>query len=206
MSSADPVTTAGERLLRHGDYEAVLTPVAAGIRVLRHQGTELVVPYEPGEVRPRYRGAVIAPWPNRIVDGRYRFDGTEHPAEAVGLVDVLSLSSTGSTSIRADFAEGITASRRRGEAASHEVLIDITGVRSDGKSGRFRYGLVDPEGYAALSARGVAVAIERLLGLAGGAAPGPGLYFPESIMDPAHLVERLEGFGIRIVEMEPAVS
>ena len=78
MSSADPVTTAGERLLRHGDYEAVLTPVAAGIRVLRHQGTDLVVPYEPGEVRPRYRGAVIAPWPNRIVDGRYRFDGTEH--------------------------------------------------------------------------------------------------------------------------------
>jgi aldose 1-epimerase len=29
-------------------------------------------------VRPRYRGAAIAPWPNRIVDGRYRFDGTEH--------------------------------------------------------------------------------------------------------------------------------
>ena len=78
MSSADPVTAAGERLLRHGDYEVVLTPVAAGIRTLRHRDTDLVVPYESGEVRPRYRGAVIAPWPNRIVDGRYRFDGTEH--------------------------------------------------------------------------------------------------------------------------------
>lgn len=78
MSSADPVTADGERLLRHGDYEAVLTPVAAGIRTLRHQDADLVIPYEPGEVRPRYRGAVIAPWPNRIVDGRYRFHGTEH--------------------------------------------------------------------------------------------------------------------------------
>ena len=78
MTSVDPVTSAGERLLRHGDYVAVLTPVSAGIRLLQHRGTDLVVPYETGEVRPRYRGAVIAPWPNRIVDGRYRFDGTEH--------------------------------------------------------------------------------------------------------------------------------
>lgn len=78
MASADPVTAAGERLLRHGDYVAVLTPVSAGIRLLQHDGSDLVVPYASGEVRPRYRGAVLAPWPNRIVDGRYLFDGAEH--------------------------------------------------------------------------------------------------------------------------------
>jgi aldose 1-epimerase len=78
MTSVDPVTDAGERLLRHGDYAAVLTPVSAGIRLLQHRGTDLVVPYESGEVRPRYRGAILAPWPNRIVDGSYHFDGQDY--------------------------------------------------------------------------------------------------------------------------------
>lgn len=130
-------------------------------------------------------------------------DGTAHAGEAVGLMDVLSLSSTAAASIRVDFAEGITASRRRGEPASHEVMIDIVGERADGASGRFRYALVDPEGYAALSARGVVVVIERLLGLAGGPPPGPGLYLPEMLVDPAHLVDTLQRLGIHIVELGP---
>ena len=28
-------------------------------------------------MRPAYRGALLAPWPNRVVDGRYTFDGEE---------------------------------------------------------------------------------------------------------------------------------
>lgn len=36
-----------------------------------------MVPFEADEVRPAYRGATIAPWPNRVVDGRYRFGGRE---------------------------------------------------------------------------------------------------------------------------------
>lgn len=73
MSVADD-----ELLLRHREYEAVVTPVAAGLRVLRHQGRDLVVPYEAGSVRPYYRGATIAPWPNRVVDGRYELGGAVH--------------------------------------------------------------------------------------------------------------------------------
>ncbi|MDQ3629363.1 MAG: aldose 1-epimerase family protein [Actinomycetota bacterium] len=65
-------------LLRHGEYEAVVTPVAAGLRVLRHRGRDLVVSYEAGTVRPYYRGATVAPWPNRVVDGRYELAGTVH--------------------------------------------------------------------------------------------------------------------------------
>jgi len=64
--------------LRLGGYEAVVTPVAAGLRVLRHRGRDLVVPYEAGTVRPHYRGATVAPWPNRVVDGRYAFGGATH--------------------------------------------------------------------------------------------------------------------------------
>lgn len=63
--------------LRHGEYSAVVTQVGAGLRVLRHGGTDLVLGYDAEQVRPRYRGALLVPWPNRVVDGSYRFDGEE---------------------------------------------------------------------------------------------------------------------------------
>ena len=153
----------------------------------------------------------IGPAPLLVHGGRWRWataeaaarrftgsDGSQHQGQAVGLVDVLSLSSTGSRSVRVDFAEGRTASSRRGEPPSHEVIIEIVGQRLDGTTDRHRYELVDSEGYAALSARGVAVAVERLLGLAGGPVQAPGLYLPEVLVDPAHMVRRLEAFGVRV--------
>jgi len=127
--------------------------------------------------------------------------GVPHAGEAVGLVDVLTLAATETRSIRVDIAVGQTETRRRGEAPSHEVIIEITGERRDGASGRFRYELIDREGYAMMSARGVAVAIERLLGLVGGTAPGPGLYLPETFVDPDHLVRRIQEFGVEIRRM-----
>ncbi len=59
-----------------GPYRAVVASVGASLRVLTHLGRDLVVPFDDDEVRPGYRGAVLAPWPNRIVDGRYEFHGT----------------------------------------------------------------------------------------------------------------------------------
>ncbi|WP_241153933.1 aldose 1-epimerase family protein [Nocardioides pantholopis] len=67
-----------EHLLTHGPYRAVATEVGGGLRLLSHEGRDLIRPYEPGEVRPRFRGAILAPWPNRVADGRYRFEGAEH--------------------------------------------------------------------------------------------------------------------------------
>jgi aldose 1-epimerase len=61
----------------HG-YEAVIAGVGASLRMLRHAGRDLVVPFDADEVRPGYRGTTLAPWPNRIVDGRYAFGGFEH--------------------------------------------------------------------------------------------------------------------------------
>ncbi|WP_193597090.1 aldose 1-epimerase family protein [Microbacterium sp. YJN-G] len=60
-----------------GGYEAVIASIGATLRVLRHEGRDLVVPFEADEVRPAHRGATLAPWPNRIVDGRYAFGGVE---------------------------------------------------------------------------------------------------------------------------------
>lgn len=64
-------------LSAHG-YEAVITSIGASLRMLAHDGRHLVVPFDADEVRPAYRGATLAPWPNRVVDGRYSFRGVEH--------------------------------------------------------------------------------------------------------------------------------
>jgi aldose 1-epimerase len=53
----------------------VIAGVGASLRTLTYAGRDLVVPFDADEMRPRHRGATLAPWPNRIVDGRYVFDG-----------------------------------------------------------------------------------------------------------------------------------
>lgn len=63
--------------LAAGPYTASVVTVGASLRSLEHEGRPLVVPFEVDQLRPAYRGAVLAPWPNRVVDGRYVFDGVE---------------------------------------------------------------------------------------------------------------------------------
>jgi aldose 1-epimerase len=62
-------------VLRHADYEASIASVGASLRSLRHLERDLVVPFAADELRPNYRGATLAPWPNRVVDGRYAYGG-----------------------------------------------------------------------------------------------------------------------------------
>lgn len=69
-----------QHTLRADGYEATIASVGASLRRLTHQRRDLVVPFAADEIRPAYRGATLAPWPNRIVDGRYVFDGAEHRA------------------------------------------------------------------------------------------------------------------------------
>lgn len=75
-ASAHPLS--GTRVdLEHGAYRASLASVGASLRVLQHEARDLVVPFDADEVRPAYRGVTLAPWPNRVVDGRYSFAGAE---------------------------------------------------------------------------------------------------------------------------------
>ena len=67
-----------QHVLRVGDYTAVVASVGASLRSLTFQGRDLVVPFEADELRPAYRGTTLAPWPNRVVDGRYRFGDRDH--------------------------------------------------------------------------------------------------------------------------------
>ncbi|WP_224249362.1 NAD-dependent epimerase/dehydratase family protein [Hyalangium gracile] len=126
-------------------------------------------------------------------------DGTQWQGRAYPLLDVPSLAAaTDARSIRLDFALRPAASRPRGQGISHEVIIELTGEKQDGTTGRVRHELVDGDAHSGLSARGVALAVERLLGLAGGPPVAPGLYNPEGLLDPAYVIERLRESGTRI--------
>lgn len=61
--------------LEWGDYRAVVASVGATLRSLTHHGRDLVVPFDADQVRPAYRGANLAPWPNRLADGAYTANG-----------------------------------------------------------------------------------------------------------------------------------
>lgn len=67
-----------QHCIRAGDYEAVISSVGASLRSLTFRDRDLVVPFEADEVRPAFRGATLAPWPNRVVDGTYEFGGEVH--------------------------------------------------------------------------------------------------------------------------------
>jgi len=91
MSSDAPPSAAfrvafPEWQLTSGDYRTVICAVGATVRELRHRQRHLIVPFDVAQVRPFFRGALIAPWPNRIADGRYTFAGKEFqvPINEVG--------------------------------------------------------------------------------------------------------------------------
>lgn len=120
--------------------------------------------------------------------------GTTYQGEALPLLDVASLSAaTDAQSIRIDLAF-----RPRGEHRSNTVIIDLEGVRRDGRRGASRHELTDANGYSAQSGRGAALAVERMLGLAGGPPVGDGLHQPESLLEPAHVMARLQEFGTEV--------
>ncbi|NMO15374.1 NAD(P)-dependent oxidoreductase [Pyxidicoccus fallax] len=126
-------------------------------------------------------------------------DGTEWQGQAYPLLDVVSLAAaTAAKNIRLDFALRPAASRRPGQGPAHEVVIELEGERKDGTVGHVRYDLTDGDVHSGMSARGAALAVERILGLAGGPPAVPGLYHPESLLDPAYVVERLKEFGTRV--------
>lgn len=74
--SATPLSGT-QHVLRAGALEAVVASVGASLRSFTADGRHLTVPYEADEVRLSYRGATLAPWPNRVVDGKYTFDGED---------------------------------------------------------------------------------------------------------------------------------
>jgi aldose 1-epimerase len=56
----------------------VAVEVGGGLRTYSVEGRDVLDGYGLGEVSPSGRGQVLVPWPNRIQDGSYEFDGRSH--------------------------------------------------------------------------------------------------------------------------------
>ncbi|HEX4687882.1 MAG TPA: aldose 1-epimerase family protein [Nocardioides sp.] len=61
-----------------GDYRAVVTECGATLRLLEHDGRPLLHGFGEEDMSTAGRGQLLMPWPNRIRDGIYEYDGREH--------------------------------------------------------------------------------------------------------------------------------
>jgi aldose 1-epimerase len=61
-----------------GDQQATVVEVGGGLRTYSAAGRALLDGYEIDEMSSSGRGQVLIPWPNRLQDGSYEFDGARH--------------------------------------------------------------------------------------------------------------------------------
>jgi aldose 1-epimerase len=64
--------------LQAAGQRAVVVEVGGGLREYQVDGVDVLLGYGLDEVCPGSAGKVLAPWPNRIRDGRYSFGGDVH--------------------------------------------------------------------------------------------------------------------------------
>lgn len=77
----------GEQLaIAAGPYRAVVVQGGGGVRELTHHGRALLDGYAADALPDGGRGQVLAPWPNRLRDGRWQLDGRVQvlPVDATG--------------------------------------------------------------------------------------------------------------------------
>ncbi|GAB2855689.1 aldose 1-epimerase family protein [Nocardioides pacificus] len=73
------VAPSGEQFeIAAAGYRAVVTEGGGALRHLEHDGRALVDGFAADEMSYGGRGQLLVPWPNRLREGRYEFDGAEH--------------------------------------------------------------------------------------------------------------------------------
>jgi aldose 1-epimerase len=73
------IAPSGEQIeLVLGDQRVVVVEVGGGLRAYSAGDRELLDGYQAGEMSRSGRGQVLLPWPNRLQDGSYEFDGRRH--------------------------------------------------------------------------------------------------------------------------------
>ena len=65
--------------INYGDYQALIRTTGAGLSSLTYRGRDLVDPFQSCDPR-FFRGDLLAPWPNRIGDGKYEVQGKSFTA------------------------------------------------------------------------------------------------------------------------------
>jgi aldose 1-epimerase len=76
VTGATASAPTGDQLhLRFRDQHAIVVEVGAGLRAYEVRGRPLLDGYAEEEISSAARGQILAPWPNRLRDGSYDFDG-----------------------------------------------------------------------------------------------------------------------------------
>jgi aldose 1-epimerase len=81
MTAITEPPTGAQFELRRGRQRLVVHEIGAGVRSWTVGGRELLASFSAGEYDAAFAGRVLVPWPNRVRDGRYCFDGVEHRLE-----------------------------------------------------------------------------------------------------------------------------
>ncbi len=63
--------------LKYAEQTAIITELGATLRSYYVGKRPVVLSFDPLEVCPHSQGQILAPWPNRLRDGKYSFDGEE---------------------------------------------------------------------------------------------------------------------------------
>lgn len=71
-----PAPSGRQHQLAHGAHRATIAEVGASVRTYTVDGRDVVLPFDDSTLAPAFSGAVLVPWPNRLRDGRYTWDGT----------------------------------------------------------------------------------------------------------------------------------
>jgi hypothetical protein len=131
-------------------------------------------------------------------------DGTRVEASGFSSIDVVGLATaTDAPNVQFNIATAVSSSRRRGGPMSTEIIVELAGEDHAGRALRTRHAVVHREGAAPLTGLGVAMILERLLGLDGKPATPPGLYFPYQLLDSAAYITRLGQTGGELLTLEP---
>jgi aldose 1-epimerase len=101
--------------LRRGDALAVVTELAAGLRLYSRGGVQLTETYGDDQIPPGGCGITLAPWANRVEDGRWILDGK---TQQLAITEV----------VRNNASHGLlrNASYALVEEAEHSVTLEAT--------------------------------------------------------------------------------
>jgi aldose 1-epimerase len=71
------MTLSGQQyVIEAGPHRATVVEVGAGLQHYTRDGVDVTVPYGDDVLPPKCCGVTLVPWPNRIRDGQYTFEGT----------------------------------------------------------------------------------------------------------------------------------
>jgi aldose 1-epimerase len=70
--------TGKQYVIEAGRHRATIVEVGAGLQSYTFDGADVTGSYSTDELPPKGCGITLVPWPNRIRDGKYTFEGTDY--------------------------------------------------------------------------------------------------------------------------------